>query len=100
MLSEVVLKCHENSIKEFSSLCTGGENWGYLSKMGAETVSEMLATIRELQARVAELETMWQQEHTERIRLEEQAKYLSARLESEIEASRSENSANSPQNSA
>ena len=47
------------------------------------TLLTELSTLRE---RVAELETEWQQEHTERICLEERVKYLGTRLESEIEA--------------
>ena len=55
----------------------------WLDEIGYDDLAAALRAERE---RVAELETEWQQEHTERICLEERVKYLGTRLESEIDA--------------
>ena len=83
-MSDDVLKhwAHCIAEAEMMSDLPGGDPWAD----PMHCIRDLAAALRAERERVAELETEWQQEHTERICLEERVKYLGTRLESEIEA--------------
>jgi hypothetical protein len=87
MLSDFALMCYEGGIREFGALPIGDEQFETLSPKAKTAFSEMLATIRELQARVAELEEVERKAiaQSEYIQSHGLTEYEMARLKARVE---------------